>query len=50
MTKDVHIATRIPKNLYSRLVRAQKDAKKKTGFQVTISEIVRKAIEAQYPS
>lgn len=48
-TKEIHIGTRIPKDLYKRLLRAQKDVKQKTGFQITISEIVRRAIEQKYP-
>jgi hypothetical protein len=48
-TKEVHVGTRIPQTVYKRLLQAQKDAKKKTGFEVSISEIVRRAIEAQYP-
>lgn len=48
-TKEIHVGTRIPKALYQRLLRAQRDMMRKTGFQVTISEIVRRAIEHKYP-
>jgi TFIIF-interacting CTD phosphatase-like protein len=47
--KNVHVAARIPKAVYARLLRAQKNLKRKTRFEVTISEMVRRAIEHTYP-
>jgi len=44
-TAEVLVSTRIPKSLYAKILERQKEAKKKTGFQITVSAVVRAMIE-----
>jgi hypothetical protein len=42
---DIQIASRVGKTLYERMVKFQQEAKKMTGIEPTISEVVRALVE-----
>jgi hypothetical protein len=45
MEHHVQIAARVPKSLYDAIIRRQKRAKKQSGYEPSISDVIRTLLE-----